>query len=268
MSNLVVIPSSEPGGSEHGLSTRLSYLGCRRKTLYDQSKGSSGAAKVGVIFHKMLEIYYSKKMKDVVFKYQEGVEDPDYAEALRLFNAYRENFPPTELGKVLGCEVLVETDDPTVVGVAPYTGRIDMVVELDQEACDQLLETRKLSVNPGVYLMDTKTTSRMNKNLPLKYEHSLQVAAYQVLWNHLNPDTPCLGMIMNVVVRNKKPTFFSTVVGYPPEHQRDVLAATLQECDRIKEQRGEDFVDITECFSFGTCPHLFYCSRITKPEGE
>jgi len=261
---LMVIPSAGMGGgSPHGLSYWLSFLGCRRKKnleegFYDPTKS---AANVGTLFHKMLELYYSGDLKNVALEYQEGPEDPDWQETLRLFEEYRSRFPAGEFGKVIGCEYTIEAEKEEIFGIPKLTGRIDMVVRITEDAIKTLQKSRPGmgELEPGVYLLDTKTKGKKSAHLPLMMESSLQFTAYQMIWNHLNPTTPCKGMIANVVIRHKRlvdSSFMSILVGPPTDVQKEVVKSTLALCKKIKTEIGEDFVNTTQCFQFGVCPFL------------
>lgn len=261
---LIVIPSAGmSGGSPRGLSYWLSFLGCRRKKnleegYYDATKS---AANVGTLFHKMLELYYSGELENTVLEYQEGAEDPDWQETLRLFKEYRTRFPADEFGNVVGCETPIEQTYSGLFGVAPVSGRIDMVVDVTEEAIETLKKSRPGmgELEPGIYLLDTKTKGKKSAHLPMQMESSLQFSAYQMMWNEAHPDTPCKGMIANVVIRHKRlvdSSFMSILVGPPTEVQKEVVRSTLKLCEQIKDQIGEDFCNTTQCFQFGICPFL------------
>lgn len=279
MSELLrVIPSKSSGGSPAGLSFWLSFLGCRRRQLLDKDMGSSFAAGVGTLYHTLKELYYGPQGDEFVFEYQEGPEDPNWQEALRLFKGFRQRFPNDEFTEVVGVEVDISVGaagsvlgEPMAAseiamaaearhlyGVPYLTGRIDMVVYVDEDCAAKHRESG-LMLEEGYYLLDTKSKGQLRQDMAFKFQHSFQSVAYQMMWNQLNPDKPVKGMIFDVVIRHKKledRSFVRVLVPPPTAADLDTLRHTLNLCHQIRETLGDDFANPTECFGWGPCRHL------------
>jgi len=273
---LVVFPSDTGGPSPHGLSYWNQFQsGCPHARQLDiqyaeilkaqqvtSEDDDAQAVDIGAAFHKILEHYYGGTLDNVAF----NTDLPSVVEALRLFAGYRERFPPTEFGRVVGCEVdflFSESDSYSPFGIKPFSGRIDMVVEPDEIACARLGDFNKRNLalpGPGVYLLDTKTMGAKRKNLDWEYNNSMQFHAYMMAWNTLHSDTPCRGFIVNGVVRHKQlkdASFFSKFIPPPTPEQQQAVRAHLQFAQILRNAHGDDFKNRTQCFSWGRiCPHF------------
>lgn len=277
----ILIPSAndDEGGSGWGISYWTSWLKCPRKFYLNQLHNSNteGTA-VGTLFHKLLEIYYQRQHDDFVLEYAEGDEDKAWKEALRLFAAYRDLYPPTELGKVLGAEVPLEAKNPEedYGGVPKLTGKVDMLIELDEDAVEQLMDTRPHLgwMEPGFYLVDHKTSKSRSSTLREEVTHSFQFTLYQLLYEEAYGERPA-GLIANYVFKhvNLDPgkSFRSYYVPFPDEEKKETLNATLSKCaERYRNYRGTSgSSERTErdpsspppanpvwCFNYGACAHL------------
>lgn len=272
----IVIPSGSGGHSGYGISFWLSYLKCRRRTRLSDKYGgdSSEPATIGTLFHKLLEEYYNGNLenRNVVIEHQDG-ENPEFTEALRIFQEYRARFPSSCFGRVEGAEMALEVSGQEALdlfGVPRLTARCDLVVYVDELAVRTIKATRNLTLEPGYYIVDAKTKKAKSKDFAIFFNNSLQFYAYQMMWNHLYPDKPIKGMIADIVVRHKKMTddsFMCHLVGPPTPQQMDVVFSTLSQCYAIRQSQGEDFCNITQCFAFtGGCPHLLtgVCDRISR----
>jgi len=271
-----IFPTGSGGASPSGLSYWNQFQsGCPHQRKLDKEcedalkalqivteDDEAAAVDIGAAFHKILEHYYGGTFDTVAF----DSTNPAVGEALRLFAGYRERFPREEFGKVVGCEVdfaFLESDNYSPVGVRPFTGRIDMVVEVGVENLPALNDFSKRNLGlpkGGVYLMDTKTMGARRRNLEIEYQNSLQFHAYQMCWNTLHADTPALGMIVNGVVRHKRLTdssFFSVFVPPPTPAQQEAVRQHLQLAQRLRDAMGEDYKNRNYCFSWGrVCPHF------------
>lgn len=281
MSDLsIVVPSEGGTGSEWGLSYWLSFMRCRRKYLLDQLHNSAGsAASVGTLYHKLKEHYYNGDLTgEVALEYQEGPEDEDWQEALRLFGGFASRFSNEEFTEVLGCEIPIEfgswedeaekKDCLNLFGVPILTGQIDMAVEIDEACAARLAEgPAPLLIEPGRYLLDTKSKKVKTKDIAFKTQHSFQAIAYQTIWNIMRPEEPVKGMIFDFAIRHKTLqdySFMRVLVPPPSKHDLEVLRHLLGMCYDIRQRFGEDFANPMECFGWGVCFHLTNgtCERI------
>lgn len=255
------------GGSGRGISFYKLAVACSRKmhlekALADVTPPSSYAAQVGTLFHALMELYYwPPARKNVALEIDTYNLDDAFSEALRLFEAYTERFPPDELGEIVGTEIPIETEfTPGVL----FTGRIDLICRLDAAAAARLEETREISVQPGLYLVDHKTKGAVSRTLQFEYQNDLQMDAYQMAWNVLHPEDPCVGMLTNCVFRYKKldaRAFTTIVCAIPDEDRQQQIKEWLAYAD---EKSKENVPNLAACMGpYGPCAHLVsgLCSR-------
>lgn len=277
MTNKIVIPpATDSGDSGRGASYWLSFLGCPQRYVFDKATGSaSESARVGQLFHKLLELYYQGQLQDVVLEYKQGPADPDWVEAQRLFAAYRMWFPRDEF-VIKGCETPLEAgcevDHETATtaeiekvracveryGVPIFTGRADMLVDVTEAQVPVLEASRKLHLEPGPYLLDTKTKKATSQAWPFEYGGSLQFHAYMMMLEEMG--TPVKGCIVNIVVRHKGLTkdksSFTMLVPPPTDYHRRYVKSTLAKALKMRDTFGADR-NPHECFAYmKVCPHL------------
>jgi hypothetical protein len=215
------------------------------------------------LFHAVLDTYYTKGTANIVLELDDVELDEASKEAMRLFHGYASRFPPTGFGKVIGSELQIPKDDNEAVRIqeflgVPFTARLDLVVELSSSDIQALVERRPelAGIEPGIYIVDHKTSGRRGADDPIKYRISTQFIGYQALWNHLNPDRPCKGMIANCVVRHKKlvdASFYSVLVP-PPTHEQILGLKTFLQ--HTKVLMTTNMANWGACYQWGVCPHL------------
>lgn len=268
----VIIPDWKSGPSSNGNSYWDRFQsGCPHQAGLDKQYADAlrelaieadlpEATDVGSAFHKILEHYYRGTLSQVAFD-----DSIHYVkEALRLFKTYRSRFPPDEFGKVVGSEIefsLPESLALDLVGVPAFTGRIDLVVEVTQEAVEGLrrMEGRNLVslVTPGIYLIDHKTMKRHDRDVEKKFYHGFQFHVYQAAWNALYPDRPALGAIANCITRTLLPETFSVFVPPPTPVQCAAFKAHYAKSYALKQFFGDDFKNRSKCFDWNkTCAHF------------
>jgi len=198
---------SAGGGSGWGGSFWQAQLYCPLKYELNQKTGrdTGPAARGGTLFHKLAEIYHNGEWEDWAFPLDEFEVKPDLAAVWNTFKLYKETFGQDGLGEVLGCEVLLEATDESMVGILPFTAKVDMVVRISEDTAAQLEEKFDLVILPGLYLLDWKTkTKKPSVTIFDTFQGALQVNSYQMLWNALHPDDPCLGMLIIGVIHPTK----------------------------------------------------------------
>lgn len=249
-----------PGGSGQGWSYWSSFLGCPRRYALDQKSkaatDSKALATIGTYFHWLLEQYYQGVMavNDEV-AYERPADNSAWNEALRMFFAYQQEFPYDEF-EVIGCEVEIEAASEDIVGIAPFTGRIDMVVRVREDQIDQIYKTRGILLEPGVYLLDTKTTSKQMSYEFEFWQSSIQLNAYMLVWDALHPNDKVKGTIVNVVQRNKKVIYRSHLIFPPEKDMKALVFQTLRRCQDLRDFNGE-YTNVSRCYDyFKPCPHL------------
>jgi hypothetical protein len=241
----------------------MSFLGCPHRYVLDkQSGGGNESAKVGILFHKLAELYYTGRLGSVALAYEAGPNDPDWLEALRLFSAYRKRYPANEW-EVDGCEIPLKAENEIRYGVPEFTGRADMCVSVGPEHVERLRRTRQLDLAPGRYLIDHKVKGQRSETISIEYE--LQFNAYMMLLEEMGK--PVLGTIANVIIRHKemdmtrgKPdpgkSFMSLFTPPPTDAKRQYVKSSLAKALAMRDTFGTD-KNPRDCFSYmKICPHL------------
>jgi len=147
-----ILHSVREAGTPYGYSYYSGWATCGMRATLDaaareeggDSSSASKATAIGWMLHLLMEYYYSGQISQVgpfavEFSQDSGVTiDDDYwNEAKRLFEAYRQNFAPDELGEVVSVEEKIgdPEDDEEIgrivgaeVGIYPYTCRTDLCV--------------------------------------------------------------------------------------------------------------------------------------------
>lgn len=279
---LVVIPEWKSESSPSGNSYWSQFQdGCpyqrvlnkRYETLLKEMElddDDLSATSIGSAFHKILEHYYRGTLNEVAFD-QNNVS---VAEALRVFGAYRLRFPVQEFGTVVGTEYSFGFDTPpegspapySPVGVVPFTGRIDMVVNIQDDAQIEWLSSphgRNIPVSKkGIYLLDHKTMGQRRQTVEMEFLNSFQFHAYMMCWDTIYGATQgfCNGMIANCVVRHKtmnERSFFSVFVPPPTPNQQLAVRAHFQMAKSLRDTYGDDYKNRSKCFAWGrVCPHF------------
>ncbi len=275
-----VLSATQSRGSGSGISHYSQR--CARRARLDRESGrneSSYAAQRGTIFHKLEELYYTGKLTQSVLPLEfdkETCKTDPVLDALRGFAQYVKIFPADEI-TTLGAErALPENADQkrvleVAMGISPFTCRIDHVVKVENlEHAAKIKALRGLDLKPGVYLKDTKTSEKKDRDAQFKYDLSIQFPAYVMAWNILFPEMPAKGMIINNVVfhddMSKKEegtwrSFRSFLVPAPDEHQQAVVRKYLQ----YKQQYLQtDHCELTACVDYGVCPYYLNgsCTRL------
>jgi hypothetical protein len=264
-----------------GSGTGISYYStrCARKARLDKmyEGESSFNARVGVVFHKLMELYYAGTLVDVALPLDDmaDYEHDPVQEALRIFAGYTVHHPVDEW------EVLhVEMGLPRLAGQGnqlledrlallrifsvPFTARIDMVVNIDAQHIDDFQKRRRLELpGPGVYLIDHKTTDKRDFNAIVKYDLNLQGVAYPLAFEAVTDIKP-IGTIFSQVVRHKKlvkDSFNSFYVAYP---NQDRIEAVTSHIWRKHKYFQTDECNLDACVDWGVCSHYMNgnCNRI------
>lgn len=202
---------------------------------------------LGTVVHGMLREYHHGVLSQENLHTLEFLAEDDLplevdpacmTNGARLIAAHMREFPRDVFGDVVATEWDFGPCDATtfdagvastaselarVSGLPAFTGSIDAVV--DCPGVDLMLyngrATRPTKKNPeppereripvslpqGVLLIDWKTSGGVGANQDAYFTSSLQLAGYQLAWNALNPDRPCVGAIAVVIVKYKDPVF-------------------------------------------------------------
>lgn len=159
----------------------------------------------GSIGHAILDAYYQGYELDDL-----EIETPDVSpdmaikckqKALYACNGYAVLHPRNEFGKVLELEKAYET---TLFGL-PYSFRPDMVVKIGARESKKLLESRRVDVEPGLWLVDHKFLASVNGNMIEWYINGFSGPSYTMAWNACHPKKEQVqGMIFNFISKAKE----------------------------------------------------------------
>lgn len=283
---LTDVPSTSSGSGCSYYSTR-----CARQVVLDkiQPRESSFKARVGTVFHKICELYYSGALQNVVLPIDDNADfDSDAVqEAMRVFAAYCMYFPQNEF-TILANEqlfprpVIYTSGEGTtynldaevmarVAGVDPFSMRLDMVVEVNETQSKGFHERRGMEITPGRYIYDFKTASQKDSNVVWKYNEGPQFIMYPAIYNALFPATPVLGTIVGQIIRHSDlhqrekngllRSFPTHVVPLPSGNK--VLAYQMHFARKLIELQS-GLPNLDACFDWGVCGHLTsgLCTRI------
>jgi hypothetical protein len=246
---------------------------CARKARLDEEFGSGDSsydAQVGVVFHKLDELYATGALKNYVLPvFDTYNEDDPVQEALRVFAVYCQRFPADEFETVCAERFMpVDSAQAKIIcetmGVDPYTLRIDRVIKVSQEQADAAFMRRKVGLFPGYYILDTKTASKKDANAALLYELSTQFPSYVMAWNAAYPEMTVNGVLVNRVIRHKKLTeesFQTFLVESPSEMTRTAVKNHLR---RKAAYLKTDEPNLDACADWRGCNHYKNgnCNRI------
>ena len=222
MDLLEILSNVRSTGSGTGNSYYMEQCAARHQ-LDEQFPHEGGFdAQVGVLVHKLLELHYSRKLRDVALPLDDfgDFERDPVQEALRIYASYSKYFPDDEFD-VVACELqipevqecpdcrggptwngepCVNCDDVgevlTALGVLqqallgdlvvrPYTLRPDMVVRFNEAQAAAWLERRKQTVTPGVYMVAHKPHKKAESDVVRAYSMGPQVPIYTRAYNKL-----------------------------------------------------------------------------------
>ena len=215
--------AANTGGSGEGMSHysqasrcgRRARLSAARYKRFADEGASLPASKnhfvIGSVYHKLHEL--ARRDDKPMLDYNEQFKNPNVAEGVRLYRGWLNMWSLDFWGDCLGVEVqladketfaLDKTSDPDMVD--PHdrinvTGQLDMVVDMDDAACDRA-RRRGLELTPGRRIVDWKTADSPSDGT--SYRDGLQAIWYCHLWNLHHPEAPVDGIIFDVVCKRSR----------------------------------------------------------------
>lgn len=313
MSDRIKLPLEKEGtGTPFGNSFYESYDMCPTKGRLEREHGDTiikndptrkpQAARVGTLYHQLMWAYQLPAWPEGVELAEDDGMDPDWTEALRMFHEYQKHYPPGEMNAI-GLEDDFKIVDQDAFGVPVITGQWDAIpfFETEEQVAefenrraltvkgrDGVERTRKFNLRgPGIYILDTKTSTSKKGDIALKYNEAIQQALYAMAWDYLHPNNPIKGTIIAHVARHNavytkkaqektgervtgmRPDSFTWIFVPPPnEHMKEVVRSTMQRRNaRVLLDPFRKVVNTAMCFHWGVCPFLEdgTCDRIGKP---
>ena len=218
------------GGSGTGMSYysvaarcgRRARLDTERRALYRNSDAPLPATKnhfvIGSVMHKLHELANSDNGLPLI-DLNERWQNPNVAEGVRLYKGWLRTWGKGFWGRTLGVEVqIVDTrsfpctcgphsgphptyDCPGNGETVPVTAALDMIVEMDEAACERA-KRRGLELSPGRYIIDWKSSDGPSNGI--SYAEGLQALWYTSAWNEQNPHQQVLGIIFDCVNKRSR----------------------------------------------------------------
>jgi hypothetical protein len=261
-------------GTPYGISRMLEIAwGCpRRAYLAEYHERSADAERpeptkpnpllVGSITHRILaHMYSSGEMphpEDVRIKspqFSKAALDVCVPVALDLYDMYVMSVPLNEW-TVIDVERFFRVGQENHEFLWPYTGRWDLVVELDDKQARDFRQSSGVSVWAGRWLVDHKTARAHTAQDIDRYQASLQGIAYIEAYNALHPDTPVEGMIYNILTKTR-PRVETCVRFNVTANERLQLASTVRRAKSVCWPLSESTAlecNPGHCFAnFSTC---------------
>ncbi len=249
----------ESTGTKHGIHNlvELAY-GCPRRAYYKardardydacgaEKEYKSEALLTGVLWHAYRELENSSRLirdpvpdvQDIEFQLPHGsICDPELwckcvDTATRMEAAYREvhkglGYKILAVEQHVGLEAFQDNMTPLPV---PYTGRVDLVIQLTKLQAKNLSDKLFLRLHPGVYLVDYKSMGRADPITIAKTATSLQGLAYLEAYNHGRPPRKrAQGMLYIFGTRTKNPSFMYAIQRYDSRQAMRRLGALATE---------------------------------------
>lgn len=203
------------GGSGTGNSYWKGWLECPKAALYrEQNSGidfSNSVMRVGTVIHALCQIQ-EESGKHVDTSSAIGTSQSpssDLAEGIRVFRQYRTICPPGFWGTPVSIEEILGASEEDVKAVRKYfnfpaevTIKPDLITKVDSITAQRLKSKLKITVRPGIYLLDYKTVAGIPSNTD-SYFHALQFKLYQLIWNLLRPEQELSGALVAFISRAK-----------------------------------------------------------------
>lgn len=215
----------------------------------DDDRERSGALAVGSFYHFLLETWQKGKLPQDTVIDSGDIGDPDWTEAVRLFQFYTSRYDKEYWGTVMGTEVVMPLNAHhrssieqffSIYGDDCPTGAIDLLVDMDLADVERIEHERGIELRgPGLYIVDYKTAASRCDAQAAKglYTGTMQSMTYPVLWNATGGQQ-VKGMIFDVIVKHKNlgdnsiQTWFAPTC---PSHRQVVRGAVrLARASKIK----------------------------------
>lgn len=230
--------------------------------------GESDNKTVGSFYHWLQEQWALGNIQTDQAVDVGDIVDPEWSEAIRLFDFYRQIRPLDYFGKIIGSEVKLPVDDTHKACISLFmgmhiedpdlpTGQADRLVYMDANDVDRIESNHELVLRgPGLYIHDHKTSGQRKSESSIRadWTDTVQALAYPVLYN-VGPAYlgKVKGFLVDGIVKHKNlDPLKSLQVGFAPysEDNDDIVRAAILEA---KYQRDRNVANPFACYSkFGT----------------
>ena len=257
---LCIIDTFSSAGSGSGLSHYKPYLGCAKQARYleENPEPSSPAAATGIYGHRLLESYFKGETIHEVMISEHTSDDESFNKALTCVKQFKKKYPVDIFGRPLAIEKHIRTNDPNVVGISPFTCRIDLMTRVHQDTVKELPKEFELFdpinlIEPGYWLVDHKFFSQKRMNMETSLIDDLQFTAYPLAWNATQKQQ-VKGTLVNVIIMTKKIRNILVVVPLPDYNKvkslHNAMALIHQRMTAPELEANPLFCETY----FGTCP--------------
>lgn len=265
LTHLREVISKDGGGSGKGLSHYMQIDACPRKaklaSINPINQGPSFQRDLGTAFHRLKEIQDLNQMDQYVLPSGIYLNPQDAVDrAWQTFLAYTNHYAGDRV-EVMNVEEIFEA--PKEMMRVPYTIKPDRVV------VPQSFKYMPEGVEVGKkYLWDYKTKKARPSNIEQLYAGAGQFILYNAVYNHLHPDAPLQGTVVDCVFNYVKiePKCFHRV--FIPAPSTTSITAWITFIERTYEQQFYDVCRLSSCSGFfGTsCEYIDICDQISTGE--
>jgi hypothetical protein len=259
------------GGSGRGVSYWTVPAMCGRKrtlmtehptvdTIIDHT-----ALNTGIYYHVLKEWFYSGRIPEGTVLDMDPVSDPEWGEAVRLFNWSAAEYPRDYWGQVVAVELKMPINEDHAqkviewVGHDESTGACDLVVKMSDADVSRINADRGIELpGPGIYIIDHKTSGARKSDTDAKayYTSSMQSLKYMHMLG-LAFNEPVRGMVFDVLVKHKNlrrvadgrnGSSVQTFIAYPRLEDAKVVKAAI---DYGMWQRDANKANPFACYDHG-----------------
>lgn len=278
-----IVTTIKSSGSGTGYSYYNKWAECGQKATLDEELRVQGLptssqnffTERGIFLHAFLAIHYKGRPFDTtLIRFSDVIYEDALTEADRVFRAYRIDHEPNEFGKVLEIESElydeegkptrwnseVQTQLEAAVGIAPYTFRPDLIVQLGVREVQRLRPSfaNPELLQPGRWLVDHKSGSQQHANLFERRQWSHQYSGYITAWNTAQPKMSVRGLISNEIICVKEPKVlrYAIVMNADNDTARHDYYRGVSEIMSNPILRSWPRSSPEVCFGHGTCKHF------------
>ncbi len=226
------------GGSDYGLSKYRLWTKCpkqahlkeqhqislskKEKRIHFQKQTLSfSGLSVGIMGHLLLENYFAKKLRlsttmdNIVWKHEYNLKA--FKKAFHTVNIWMQVFKDINF-KVISIEENIQIRNKKTFIISPYSGRLDLVINLTKKDISDLKKLRNPYTNepiitnihaqltPGLWIVDHKFYGTETVLRLLEAYDNLAYASYPKLYQ-LKHNKKITGIIQNTLYTTKQPKF-------------------------------------------------------------
>lgn len=277
----------EPGGTEAGYHSYLNLLGCQRKYVLDQQAreefeqsgfsnedflAKHNGRNRGTISHSYLEWYHSSYLIPDEIEFENNVHPNNIKEAKYIVNWYLNQGGCELFHGVRGVEFEFSSEQypriSDVLGISPFTGKIDLIVDLTDWDIKRMISNFTLAgtAYTGRWLVDWKVYAKESSWLRENAKAELQYKIYMMAYKALTGIEPTGALQATLLCRKKNPACVFVPVWFPGEKEQQIVRGFFSQVHDVIEDEKFPRCNLTKCTDFikRPCRHLLSgrCDRI------